>query len=76
MRCRKICVWCKKISEFQKIHCILKGFCIFECKNNLKNRLRRAKIKKKQQNLILELDFLTKIAPEGGENFGCLEKKH
>ena len=32
-------------------------------------RLRRAKIEKKQLNLILKLDFVAKIAPEGGENF-------
>ena len=30
-------------------------------------RLRRAKIEKKQLNLILKLDFVAKIAPEGGE---------
>ena len=39
-------------------------------------RLRRAKIEKKQLNLILKLDFVAKITPEGGEkklgrkNFG------
>ena len=32
-------------------------------------RLRRAKIEKKQLNLILKLDFVAKIAPEGGEIF-------